>query len=72
VSRARSQERWNTRADEGAQRKKTLEEMLQFLEMHTPPESPTNNPVRLCFKVLRTELLKLTVCKNLEEYLSQE
>lgn len=72
VSRTRSQERWNTRADEALQRKKTLEEVLQFLDMHTPGEGTVTNPIRLSFKVLRTELLKLTACKSMDEYLSKE
>lgn len=53
-------------------RSKTLTEMLQFLETHTPTESPSTAAVRLCFKVLRTELLKLMACKDMDEYLSKE
>lgn len=68
----RTLERWNTRSLEADVRKKTLEEMLQFLDTHTPTESAATAPVRLCFKVLRTELLKLTACKDMEEYLSKE
>jgi hypothetical protein len=53
-------------------RSKTLMEMLQFLETHTPTESPSTAAVRMCFKVLRTELLKLMACKDMDEYLSKE
>ena len=53
-------------------RSKTLMEMLQFLETHTPTESPSTVAVRMCFKVLRTELLKLMACKDMDEYLSKE
>ena len=68
----RMQEQWNSRSLEAEVRKKTLEEVLQFLDAHTPTESTVTNPIRLSFKVLRTELLKLTACKDLNEYLSKE
>jgi len=72
ANRGRTQERWNTRSSEAETRKKTLEDVLQFLDAHTPTESTVTNPIRLSFKVLRTELLKLTACKDMNEYLSKE